>query len=159
MSFNLISKQFNKEIRLFNILILLRTFFNKIIYNVEILYDFNLLTSDIIINITNIKHFWQLINILKHSILFNYTQLNDITCIDNLSILKDLQDNNKNRFTLIYVLTNIKFNSRLIIRFTINKNQRVPSLVNLFHSSNWLEREVYDLFVLFSQIIQIYVEF
>ena len=147
MSLLTVSKNLNKEIRLFNILILLRTFFNKIIYNFEILYDFNLLASDIIINVTNIKYFWQLFNILKHSILFNYSQLNDITCIDNLSILKDLQDNNKNRFTLIYVLTNIKFNSRLIIRFTINKNQRVPSLSNLFYSANWLEREVYDLFV------------
>lgn len=159
MSLTCISKNLNKEIRLYNILILLRTFFNKIIYNIEVLYDFNLLNSDIIINVTNIKYFWHLINILKHSILFNYTQLNDVTCIDNLSLLKDLQDNNKNRFTLIYVFTNIKFNSRLIIRFTINKNQRVPSLSNLFNCANWLEREVYDLFVLFFLITQIYVEF
>lgn len=155
----LISTNLNQQVRLFNLLILLRIFFNKIIYSAELIYDFNLLVSDIILNITNIKYFWHLMNILKHSILFNYYQLNDLTCVDNLSLLKNLQDNNKNRFTLIYIFTNIKFNSRLIIKFTINKNQRVPSLTNLFLCANWLEREVYDLFVLFFQIIRIYVEF
>ncbi|MBK9073344.1 MAG: NADH-quinone oxidoreductase subunit C [Myxococcales bacterium] len=152
---NQLSIKFNKSIRLFNILILLRSFFNKIIYNVELVYDFNLLISDVIINITNIKYFWTLMIMLKNSILFNYYQLNDITCIDNLSLLKQSQDNNKNRFSIIYIFTNIKNNSRLIVKLTINKNQRIPSLCNLFLCSNWLEREIYDLFVLFSQIILI----
>jgi NADH:ubiquinone oxidoreductase subunit C len=142
-----LSLNLNKSIRLFNIIILLRTFFNKIIYNIELIYDFNLLISDIIINLTSIKHFWTFMILLKNSILFNYYQLNDITCIDNLSLLKDIQDNNKNRFTLIYIFTNIKYNSRLLIRVTVNKNQQIPSLTNLFLCSNWLEREIYDLYV------------
>jgi NADH:ubiquinone oxidoreductase subunit C len=154
-----ISTNFNKSIRLTNILILLRTFFNKIIYNIEIIYDFNTFISDIILNLTSIKNFWLFMIVLKNSILFNYYQLNDITCIDNLSLLKNLQDNNKNRFTLIYVFTNIKNNSRLYVRLTINKNQQVPSLTNLFLCANWLEREIYDLFVLFFRITQIYEEF
>jgi hypothetical protein len=159
MSNILITKNLNNKLRIFNILILLRTFFNKIIYNIELIYDFHLNIVDVFINITNIKYFWTFMILLKNSLLFNYYQLNDITCIDNLTLLKETQDNNKNRFTLIYIFTNLKYNSRLIIRLTINKNQRVPSLFNLFKSSNWLEREIYDLFVLFSRIIQIYVEF
>jgi len=144
---NKLSLSLNKSLRLFNILILLRSFFNKIIYNIELVYDFNLLISDIIINLTSIKHFWTFMILLKNSILFNYYQLNDITCTDNLSLLKELQDNNKNRFTIIYVFTNIKYNSRLLVKLTINKNQQVPSLTNLFLCANWLEREIYDLFV------------
>jgi NADH:ubiquinone oxidoreductase subunit C len=144
---NKLSLPLNKSLRLLNILILLRSFFNKIIYNIELIYDFNLLISDIIINLTSIKHFWTFMILLKNSILFNYYQLNDITCVDNLSLLKELQDNNKNRFTIIYVFTNIKYNSRLLVRLTINKNQQVPSLTNLFLCANWLEREIYDLFV------------
>ena len=142
-----LSLPLNKSLRLLNILILLRSFFNKIIYNIELIYDFNLLISDIIINLTSIKHFWTFMILLKNSILFNYYQLNDITCVDNLSLLKELQDNNKNRFTIIYVFTNIKYNSRLLVKLTINKNQQVPSLTNLFLCANWLEREIYDLFV------------
>ena len=89
--------------------------------------------------------------ILNKSILFNYYQLNDITCIDNLNLINNNNDSFRNRFTLIYVFTNIKKNSRIIIRITINNNQRIPSLVNLFDAANWLEREIYDLFgIIFS---------
>ena len=143
----LISSSLNKSIRLNNSLTLLRVFSNKLIYNIELIYDFNLFLSDIIINLTSIKNFWTFMILLKNSILFNYYQLNDITCIDNLSLLKELQDNNKNRFTIIYIFTNIKYNSRLIVKLTINKNQQIPSLTNLFLCANWLEREIYDLFV------------
>lgn len=144
---NKISLNLNKSLRLLNILILIRVFFNKIIYNLELIYDFNLLISDIIINLTSIKHFWVFMILIKNSILFNYYQLNDITCVDNLSLLKKIQDNNKNRFTLIYIFTNVKYNSRLIIKLTVNKNQQIPSLTNLFLCANWLEREIYDMFV------------
>ena len=156
---SIISVNLNKSLRLLNIIVLLRTFFNKIIYNVELIYDFNLFISDIIINLTSIKHFWTFMILIKNSMLFNYYQLNDITCVDNLSLLKGLQDNNRNRFTLIYVFTNIKYNSRLLVKIMINKNQQIPSLTNLFLCSNWLEREIYDLFVLCLLIIQIYAEF
>lgn len=143
---SLISVNLNKSLRLLNIIVLLRTFFNKIIYNVELIYDFNLFISDIIINLTSVKHFWTFMILIKNSMLFNYYQLNDITCVDNLSLLKGLQDNNKNRFTLIYIFTNIKYNSRLLIKIMVNKNQQIPSLTNLFLCANWLEREIYDLF-------------
>jgi NADH:ubiquinone oxidoreductase subunit C len=149
----------NNKIRYFPTLILLRTFFAKFIYNFEIVYDFNINKIDIFLDITKVTYFWNLIIILKNSILFNYDQLNDITCIDNLSLLKNNQDNNKSRFSLIYIFTNIKNNSRIIIRLTINKNQRIPSLSNIFYGANWLEREIYDMFVLFFLIILIYVEF
>jgi NADH:ubiquinone oxidoreductase subunit C len=152
---SLISVNLNKSLRLLNIIVLLRTFFNKIIYNVELIYDFNLFISDIIINLTSVKHFWTFMILIKNSMLFNYYQLNDITCVDNLSLLKGLQDNNKNRFTLIYIFTNIKYNSRLLVKIMVNKNQQIPSLTNLFLCANWLEREIYDLFVLFFLIIQI----
>jgi hypothetical protein len=151
--------QLNKKIRYFPSLILLRNLLAKFIFNIELIYDFNLNKIDIFLDITKVNYFWHLIILLKNSILFNYDQLNDITCIDNLSLLKNNQDNNKYRFTLIYVLTNIKYNSKIIIKLTINKNQRIPSLSNLFQSANWLEREIYDMFVLSFLIIQIYVEF
>ena len=147
MNNNQISINLNRSLRLLNIIILIRTFFNKIIYNLELVYDFNLLISDIIINLTSVKHFWTFMILIKNSILFNYYQLNDITCVDNLSLLKTIQDNNKNRFTLIYVFTNIKYNSRLLVKLTINKNQQIPSITNLFLCANWLEREIYDMFV------------
>lgn len=128
-----------------------RIFSKKIINNINIIYNFNINNIDYIIDLANIKYFWTFLIIINKSILFNYYQLNDITCIDNLNLLKNSVDNDRNRFTLIYIFTNIKKNSRLIIRLTINNNQRIPSLVNLYSASNWLEREIYDLFgIIFS---------
>jgi NADH-quinone oxidoreductase subunit C len=70
-----------------------------------------------------------------------------MTCVDNLNLLskKDVTTI-KNRFTLIYVCSNIKYASQLIIKVTINFNQIIPSLFNLFKCTVWLEREIFDLF-------------
>jgi len=145
--YNLISNT-----KLLNILILLRSFLAKILFHIEIIYNYKLFQYEIILNLTNIKYFWTLMILLKNSLLFNYQQLNDITCIDNLTLItNNNQDNIKDRFTLIYVFTNIKANSRLIVKILINKNQSIPSLVNLFNCANWLEREIYDFYgVIFS---------
>lgn len=143
---NLISIQTCNKLIQQNLIILLRAFLGKVIYKLDIIHNFNLFSNDIIIELSNIKYFWTFILVIKNSILFNYTQLNDITCIDNLALLTKNQNYNKNRFSLIYIFTNIKKNSRIVIKLTINKNQRVPSLINLFNCSNWLEREIYDLF-------------
>lgn len=137
--------------RSFDFLTLIRTFSKKIINKINISYDFNKKIVNYTIDFNNLKYFWTFMIIINKSILFNYYQLNDITCIDNLNLIDNNNDSIRNRFTLIYVFTNIKKNSRLTIRITINNNQRVPSLANLFDAANWLEREVYDLFgIIFS---------
>lgn len=128
-----------------------RIFNKKIIDNLLINYNFNQKKIDYIINLTSIKYFWFLMILINKSLLLNFNQLNDITCIDNLNLIKNNQNDVKNRFSLVYIFTNLSYSSRLIIRLTINNNQEVPSLTNLFNSANWLEREIYDLFgIIFS---------
>jgi len=137
--------------RSFDFLTLIRIFSKKIINKINISYDFNKKLINYTIDFNNLKYFWTFMIIINKSLLFNYYQLNDITCIDNLNLIDNNNDSFRNRFTLIYVFTNIKKNSRLTVRITINNNQRVPSLANLFDAANWLEREVYDLFgIIFS---------
>jgi len=137
--------------RSFDFLTLIRIFSKKIINKINISYDFNKKLINYTIDFNNLKYFWTFMIIINKSLLFNYYQLNDITCIDNLNLIDNNNDSFRNRFTLIYIFTNIKKNSRLTVRITINNNQRVPSLANLFDAANWLEREVYDLFgIIFS---------
>lgn len=128
-------------------ILLLRCFSGNILNSLKLVYDFNLKKSDIIIELNNIKHFWTLFIVLKNSLLFNYIQLNDITCIDNLNILSktDVTKTN-NRFSLVYIFSNIKYASQIIIKVTINFNQIIPSLFNLFNCAAWLEREIFDMF-------------
>lgn len=140
--------------------LLLRCFSGKLLNSLKLMFDFNLKKTDIIVEFNNLDKFWTFFIILKNSLLFNYIQLNDITCVDNLNLLtKNDVTKIKNRFSLIYVFTNVKYASQIIVKLTINYPQTLPSIFNLFKGAAWLEREIFDLFVLFLKIIPICVEY
>jgi NADH dehydrogenase (ubiquinone) Fe-S protein 3 len=75
----------------------------------------------------------------KHSIL-KYSILTDIICCDYLG--------NKDRFVIIYHLLSIKYNIRLRVVTSIKSAEKIclVSVVSLYKGSNWLEREVWDMF-------------
>jgi NADH-quinone oxidoreductase subunit C len=128
-------------------ILLLRCFSGNILNSLKLIYDFNLKKSDIIVELNNLSNFWIFFIILKNSLLFNYIQLNDITCVDKLIIVSKTDvTKTKNRFSLIYIFSNIKFASQLIVKVTINFNQMIPSIFNLFNCASWLEREIFDMF-------------
>ena len=55
------------------------------------------------------------------------------------------------RFELIYLFRSIVYNFRLNIKCFVKDRQALPSLVSLYASAPWLEREVWDLFgIIFS---------
>ena len=78
---------------------------------------------------------------------YNYDQLINITCIDNLNLSN--YHKNMGRFSLIYVLNSINTTSRLLISLTFSANTIIMSLSSIFKSATWLEREIYDLFGVF----------
>ena len=50
------------------------------------------------------------------------------------------------RFVINYNLLSLDYNNRIFIQVKINEKLALPSVVSLFASSNWLEREVLDMF-------------
>jgi NADH dehydrogenase (ubiquinone) Fe-S protein 3 len=50
------------------------------------------------------------------------------------------------RFQLNYIVLSMFFCTRLLVKVQVKNFQSVPSLVSLYNSSNWMEREVWDLF-------------
>lgn len=71
-----------------------------------------------------------------------FEQLCDLTCIDYLNF-PDADD----RYGVIYSLLSISLNHRLWVKCFVNDpNPTVPSMWPLWKGSNWLEREVLDLF-------------
>ena len=53
----------------------------------------------------------------------------------------------KKRFCVSYHLLSYKFNFRIRLRVFVDlENMFVPSVVNIWSTANWHEREVYDLF-------------
>ena len=53
---------------------------------------------------------------------------------------------NKNRFYVVYYLLSTKFNYRLSLVTKSHEFLPLISIYSLFNTSNWLEREIWDLF-------------
>ncbi len=75
---------------------------------------------------------------LKTSDETRFRQLIDITAVDYPE--KDL------RFKLVYLLLSHEFNQRILIDFYINEDEVVSALTSIFPASNWMEREVFDMY-------------
>jgi len=75
---------------------------------------------------------------LKNNNETKFKQLIDITAVD--------YPENERRFKLVYLFLSHEFNSRILIDFFINENEIVTSLTSVFPSSNWMEREVFDMY-------------
>ena len=67
-----------------------------------------------------------------------FKQLIDITAVDYPENLK--------RFKMVYLFLSHQFNQRIVISSLINENEVVSSLTKIFPSSNWMEREVFDMY-------------
>jgi NADH:ubiquinone oxidoreductase subunit C len=102
--------------------------------------------KDITISIKIDKKDSDFINIfvlLKNHFFLYFKQLADLTAIDYLG--------NVSRFSLFYNLLNVSNNKRFFIKYDIILNSKefinsVYSLNNIYYSSIWLEREVWDMY-------------
>ena len=67
-----------------------------------------------------------------------FRQLIDITVVD--------YPERNQRFDLVYLFLSHEFNQRLVLKYSITENELIPSLTSIFPSSNWMEREVFDMY-------------
>jgi NADH dehydrogenase (ubiquinone) Fe-S protein 3 len=78
---------------------------------------------------------------LKKHITCKYESLIDVTCID--------YPNNNFRYKMVYNLLSVRFNNRLLLKTNLDIFASINSLIFLYKSANWLEREVWDMFGIF----------
>ena len=97
----------------------------------------NVKHKNIYISIEN-ENLLEVIAFLKNDNETKFKQLIDITAVD--------YPEQEKRFKLVYLLLSHEFNSRVLIDFFINENEIVTSLTSVFPSSNWMEREVFDMY-------------
>ena len=86
----------------------------------------------------DIKDIISTILFLKTNENCKFRQLIDITAVD-------FPDRDK-RFKVVYLLLSHENNSRIIINININENDKIPSIVKIFPSANWMEREIFDMY-------------
>ena len=101
------------------------------------------------IKISEIKHSQLYLNIdcddlldvlvfLKNNASTKFRQLIDITAVD--------YPEENERFKVVYLLLSHEFNNRVILTYSINENEVIPSITEIFPSANWMEREVFDMY-------------
>ena len=101
------------------------------------------------INKTEIKHNQLYIEIDKDDLIdvtlflktnkdTRFRQLIDITVVD--------YPEQTQRFKVVYLFLSHELNERIILNYSINENEVIPSLTSIFPSANWMEREVFDMY-------------
>ena len=101
------------------------------------------------INKTEIKHNQLYIEIDKDDLIdvvlliktnqeIKFRQLIDITVVD--------YPEKNQRFEMVYLFLSHEFNQRIILKYFISESEIIPSLTSIFPSSNWMEREVFDMY-------------
>ena len=86
----------------------------------------------------DIKDLSSTILYLKTNNKCRFRQLIDVTAVD--------YPGKEKRFKIIYFLLSPENNLRIIINSNIEESTKVPSIVKIFPSANWMEREVYDMY-------------
>ena len=87
---------------------------------------------------SDIENINEVVLFLKNNEKCNFGQLIDITAVDFLEKEK--------RFRLVYLLLSHENNNRIIINCDIKENTKVNSIVEIFPSANWMEREIFDMY-------------
>lgn len=71
-----------------------------------------------------------------------FRHLADITCVDYLEMGSE-----RGRFAIVYHFYSFAHGSRIRLKCFLPQNEpRIDSLVPLWQTANWLEREVFDMF-------------
>lgn len=68
----------------------------------------------------------------------HFKLLMDVTAVD--------YPEREERFDIVYNLLSLRLNQRIRVKFTVDDETPIASVVDVFSAANWLEREVWDLF-------------
>ena len=86
----------------------------------------------------DIENLYSTILYLKKNNKCKFKQLIDITAVD--------YPNKEKRFNIVYFLLSHENNLRVIVNININEKTPVPSIIKIYPSANWMEREVFDMY-------------
>jgi len=86
----------------------------------------------------NVEDLNSTILFLKTNKKCKFKQLIDITAVDYPANIK--------RFKIVYLLLSHENNLRIVLNINIEEGTSVPTIIKIFPSANWMEREVFDMY-------------
>uniref|UniRef100_A0A6G9IG12 NADH dehydrogenase [ubiquinone] iron-sulfur protein 3 n=2 Tax=Roya TaxID=43942 RepID=A0A6G9IG12_9VIRI len=94
--------------------------------------------KEIILKVKNPNYIFPLLYFLKYHTNTRFSILVDICGVDYPS--------RKDRFEVVYNLLSIHYNCRIRVEVSVNEITPINSVVDIFSSAGWWEREVWDMF-------------
>lgn len=94
-----------------------------------------------LILVTQRESLIQVLTYLRDDPNCHFKQLVDISGVDYPS--------RPERFEIVYNLLSHRHNTRVRVKVTTDEDTPIPSVVGVFNSANWFEREVWDMFGVF----------
>ena len=85
-----------------------------------------------------VDNLYSILLFLKTNEQCKFKQLIDIVAVDYLG--------EEQRFRIYYLLLSHENNLRIKVSINLSIDEKVPSIVKLYPSSNWMEREVFDMY-------------
>lgn len=111
-------------------------FLNNVFKN---MYEYFLVKKNRIFFSLNILLYFFLFSILNSNTIFRIISIIDI-------VASHFPSNVENEFEFLYVNLNYSLNLRSFLKILIKKEDLMISISNLYNSTAWLEREIWDLF-------------
>nr|AML60731.1 NADH dehydrogenase subunit 9 [Vischeria sp. CAUP Q 202] len=125
-------------------------YFRRIFLNLDVNY-FSTLMNIIPFHIYKITYepclIIQFENVWENVFFFKNHNLSDFNCLVFIGGID--YPERENRFEILYNFLSQSFNSRLSIKTSVNEITPIKSIVSIFPSANWWEREIWDLFGVF----------
>jgi len=85
-----------------------------------------------------VDNLYSILLFLKTNEQCKFKQLIDIVAVDYLG--------EEQRFRIYYLLLSHENNLRIKVSINLSIDEQAPSIVKLYPSSNWMEREVFDMY-------------
>ena len=85
-----------------------------------------------------VDNLYSILLFLKTNEQCKFKQLIDIVAADYLG--------NDQRFKIYYLLLSHENNLRIKVSINLSIDEKIPSIVKIYPSSNWMEREVFDMY-------------
>ena len=97
----------------------------------------NIVFDELLIE-TSVEDLFSVVQFLKSNDNCKFRQLIDIAGID--------YPDKDNRFTLVYLFLSHEKNLRIKLSVEFQISKKIPSIIKIFPSANWMEREVFDMY-------------
>ncbi len=93
--------------------------------------------DELVINVP-LKDIYKVMVFLHEDKSCSFEQMMDVTAVD--------YPNREKRFDVVYNLLSLTYNHRIRVKASLNEDEAIPSVTDIWKCANWWEREVWDMF-------------